>query len=168
MARVPRPVALGLALVLAGLLGACSGVDASAAPGLRYAVFLGQMVAASEAIETGIQDLVEAGSGAGIGKDADDVRASAESLAAIAAEQQAWLDENPPADCYHGAHALAGRVADELRAASTRVIEWADAMEQPALADPTAAFAEVVAVSGSVQDVVDQLGAEMDAVTCLD
>ena len=158
-----------LAIVLAAtVVTGCGEAGTTAAPGLRYAVFLGQMVAAREGIQTTLTELVAAGSGAGPAQTADQVRSSAESIAAIAADQRAWLEENPPADCYADAHHAAGAVVESLSDASTAAIGWADAMDSPELGDPATAYAAFTASAQRVLGDADGLGQELDAVTCLD
>lgn len=157
-----------LALGLGGMVGACSGAGASAAPELRFAVFLGQMVAARDAVEARVKALTDAGLAAATGAGTDDVRTAAEELGDIATQQGAWLAANPPADCYREAHDVAMELTRALRDASTRAIDWADALDQPELSDPAAALADVQAASEAVTGNVTDLTARMDAVTCLD
>ena len=80
----------------------------------------------------------------------------------------AWLAANPPADCYREAHDVAMELTRALRDASTRAIDWADALDQPELSDPAEALADVQAASEAVTGNVTDLTVRMDAVTCLD
>ena len=166
MTRAVGLTALALAAVLA--VTACSGGGASAAPALRYAVFLGQMVSARESIQEALTNLVAAGNGAAAGQTADDVRSSAESIAAIAADQRDWLDENPPADCYVEAHHAAATVVESLSDASTAALGWADAMDSPELDDPATAYAAFASAAQVVLGDADGLGQALDETVCLD
>jgi hypothetical protein len=167
MGRGGRGAALGLVLATTVVIG-CGGGGASAAPALRYAVFLGQMVQAREQIETSLSSLVDAGSGAAPGQTPDQVRAGAESIGAIAAEHRAWLEENPPADCYADAHLAASGVVEGLTDASATALGWADAMDSPELADPGTAYATFTDSARRLLDDADTLQQALDATTCLE
>jgi hypothetical protein len=149
-------------------VAACGGAGASTAPALRFAVFLGQMVQAREAVEAAVGDLVAAGSGSTAGMTAGEVRTAAESLAVVAADQRDWLAENPPAPCYEAAHHAAGTVADSLGAASTAALDWAHAMDEPELGDATAGFQAFSAAAQAALGDVETLGLELEESTCLE
>jgi hypothetical protein len=157
-----------LVLVASLVLAGCGGAGASTAPALRFAVFLGQMVQAREQVEAAVGALVAAGSGSTAGMTATEVRTAAESLADVAVDQRAWLEENPPAPCYEGAHHAAATVADSLGAASTAALGWADAMDAPELGDATAGFQAFSAAAQDALGDVETLGVELEGATCLE
>ena len=165
----PRPVGalLGIALAVSVLAG-CSGAGASAAPALRYAVFLTQMLEARNALEGSVTSLIEAGSGVGAAMDATAVRTAAEDLASDISERRAWLADNPPADCYAEVHAAAGTFLDSLKDVTTAAVGWADAMESPELLDPADAFATFRSEGIAAQEDALALSGQLDANACLD
>lgn len=157
-------------LALAVVLAACGGGDSgrTAAPALRYSVFLAQMLIAQDAVEGTVRSLMEAGSGVAPAMSTADVQQSAASLAEAAATQRTWLAENPPAACYEAAHAQAGVVTASLDDVATALAELAEAQTTDGGSGAAEAFANVAAVGQSALGDAQDLQAALDAVTCLD
>lgn len=156
-------------LAAAVLIAGCGAVNApSAAPALRYAVFLAEMLETREGIEGSVTSLIEAGSGAGVGMTAEEVRTAAESLSARITDQRAWLADNPPAECYADVHGAAATFLDSLKDVTTAAIGWADAMGSPELLDPADAFATFRTEGIAAQEDALALSGQLDANACLD
>jgi hypothetical protein len=131
----------------------------SAAPRLAYAAFLRRLNddrATVDRLNANLSAAVQA-------QDPVATRPAAVAILDFVDRERDWLRDNPPADCYAGAHQAAGAMLDAYGMAADAFVKWADTGGGLA---GLAALGDAVDLAQTAAGASSEFGQALDATRC--